>query len=141
MLRHQWQHGFEPFLLAGDGVDQRLAGIGLKASFKGGDDGTVDRQRRVGEGLHELDAVMEDLWFVGERYACVDVEHVGPCGHLGQGIGFDAAIVAVCHFGSEALAARGIDSLTDDGKRAVKADDDGFRRRTDHGLGHAFLRM
>ena len=80
---------------------------------------------------------MEYLGFVGERYTGVDIEHVGAGCHLVNRVGFHAAVVAIGQFGGQSPASGGVDPFTDDGERAIEADDDGLRCGTDDGLGHA----
>ena len=53
---HQRQHALQPLLLAGDGIDQRLALVDREPRLQRRDDGGVDRQRHVDGVLHQLDA-------------------------------------------------------------------------------------
>ncbi len=55
ILLHQRQHDFEPLFLAGHRIHQRPALVDGKAGFERGDDRAVDRERHVGQRLHELD--------------------------------------------------------------------------------------
>ena len=129
VLPDERQDAFEPLLLAGDRIDQRLALVGGEASFERLDDRRVDRQRQVGERLDELDRRGQDRRLVGERDAGVDVEHVRAGLDLGEHVALDPAEVAGLHLLGEQLPAGRVDALADDHERPVVADDDLARRR------------
>ena len=137
VLLDERQHRLEAFLLAGHGVHERLALVDAKPGLERRDDGGIDRQRQVGDRLHELDGLREDRRLVGERNPGVDVQHVRAGFHLRARVGLDAAEIARGHFGGEELAPGRIDALADDHERAIKADDDLARGGTDDGVGHA----
>jgi len=133
---HKRQHALQPLLLAGDGVEQRLALVDGESRLEGGDDGGIDGKRHVGQRLHELDRLGQDLRLVRQRDAGIDIEHVGAGLDLGQRIGLDAAVVAGRHLGGQQLAARRIDALPDEHEGTLEADDDLLGRRGDDGVGH-----
>ena len=137
VLLDERQHRLEAFFLAGHGVHERLALVDAKPGLERRDDGGIDRQRQVGDRLHELDGLREDRRLVGERNPGVDVQHVRAGLHLRARVGFDAAEIARGHFGGEQLAPGRIDALADDHERAIEADDDLARGGTDDGVGHA----
>ena len=132
----QRQHAFQPFVFAGHRIDQRLALVDREPRLERGDDRGVDRQRHIGDRLHELHGARENRRLIGERNAGIDVEHVGARLDLGARIGLDAGEVARRHFGGEDLAPGRIDALADDDERAVEADDDFLGGGTDYGVGH-----
>ena len=74
--------------------------------------------------MHQRDGFREYRRLVGQRDACIDVEHVRPGLHLGDGIPLDPTVVAFRHLRREHLAPGGIDALADDDERALEADDD-----------------
>ena len=92
VLLDQRQHRLEPLVLAGHRVDQRLALVDREPGLERLDDRGVDRQRHVGQRLHQLDRLGQDLGLVGERDAGIDVEHVGAGRDLGQRIGLDGRL-------------------------------------------------
>ena len=140
VLLDQRQHHFQPLLLAGHRIHQRLALVDREPGLERRDDRGIDRQRHVGDRLHQLDGLREDRRLVRQRDARVHIEHVRAGFHLGARVGLDAAEVAGRHFGREDLAAGGIDALADDDEGAVEADDDFPGGGTDNGIGHdAFL--
>ena len=141
VLLHERQHRFESLFLAGDRVDERLAPVDRETRGQRGDDRRVDRQRHVGDRLHELHGPREDRRLVGERDARVDVEHVRAGRDLRERIRLDAAEIAGRHLGGEQLAPGRVDALADDDERAVEADDDLAGGGADDGIGHerAFL--
>jgi hypothetical protein len=101
---HEREHRLEAFFLAGHRVHERLALVDAKPRLERRDDGRIDRQRQVGDRLHELDGFREDRRLVGERNPGVDVEHVRAGFHLRARVGLDAAEIARSHFGGEELA-------------------------------------
>jgi len=58
----------------------------------------------------------------------VDVQDRGPGLDLRAGVRLNAFEIACQHLGGQRLAAGGVDALTDDGKRMIRADD-GFDAR------------
>ena len=122
---------FQAFVLAGHRIDQRLALVDREAGLERGDDRGIDRQRQIGDRLHELHRAREDRRLIGERNSGIDVEHVGARLDLGARIRLDAAEVAGRHFGGEDLAPRRIDALADDDERSIEADDDFLGGGTD----------
>ena len=136
VLPHERQDALEPLLLAGHRVDERLALVGGEPRLERLDDRRVDRQRHIGERLHELDRLRQDRGLVGERDAGVDVEHVRAGLDLGQRVALDPAEVAGLHLLGEQLPAGRVDALADDHERPVEADDDLARGRADDGVGH-----
>ena len=121
VLLDQRQHDLEPLLLAGHRVDQGLALVDGEPRLERRDDRGVDRQRHVGQRLHELDRLGQDARLVGERDAGVDVEHLRAGLDLGQRVGLDLAVVADRHLGGELLAAGRIDALADDARTAARS--------------------
>ena len=65
-LLDERQDALEALLLAGHRVDQRLALVDGEAGLERLDDRGVDRQRQVGQRLHELDRLREDRRLVGQ---------------------------------------------------------------------------
>ncbi len=132
----QRQDGLQSLVLAGHRIDQRLALVDPESGFERRDDRGIDRQRHVGDRLHELHGAREYCRLVGERYAGVDIQHVRAGLHLRPRIRFDAAEVARGHLGGEDLTARRIDALADDYEGPIEADDDLLRGGTDDRIGH-----
>ena len=122
VLGDQREHRFDPFVLAGHRVDERLALVRGEPGFERGDDRGVDRQRQVGERLHELDRRGEDPRLVGERDPRVHVEHVRAGAHLRVDVGDHGREVPGGHLGRELLPAGGVDPLPDDRERPPGAD-------------------
>ena len=94
VLADQGQDALEALVLARHRVDEGLALVDREAGLERLDDRGVDRQRHVGERLHQPHRPGQDGGLVGERDAGVDVEHVGPGLDLGERIALDAAEVA-----------------------------------------------
>jgi hypothetical protein len=127
VLLDQRQDRLEPLVLAGHRVDQGLTLVDCEPGLERRDDRGIDRQRQIGQRLHELDRLGQDLGLVGERNAGVDVQHVGAGRDLRQGIRFDRREIAGRHLGRELLAAGRIDPLADDAERSLEADHDFLR--------------
>ena len=128
------QDRLEPLVLAGDGVDERLALVRAEPGFERLDHRRVDAERQIGQALDERDRRAHQLDLVGERIADVDVEHVGAAGNLLRDVQLDAGQVAVLQLCLKLLAARRVDALADHAERALGADDDGLGRRLENGL-------
>ena len=120
VLLHERQDRFEPLLLAGDRVHQRLALVDRETGLQRGDDGRVDGQGDVGDRLHELHRARQQGGLVGEGDAGVHVQHVGARLHLRQRVGLDAGEVVRRHLRREHLAAGGVDALANDDERAFE---------------------
>ena len=127
-------------MLAGDGIDEGLADVGVDAGLKRLDHRGVDAERDVGDRLDELDCGRQHGRLVGERYAGIHIEHVRTGGDLGERIGLHPAEVARAHLLCEHLAARRIDAFADHDERTVEADDCLARRGADDGVGHDAVR-
>ncbi len=134
VLRDDRQDRVEPFVLAGDRVDERLPLVRLEASFERLDDGRVDAERNVRQLLNERNRLTHQRDFVGERVADVHVEHVGPSLDLLRDISLELREIAGLELGLECLPARGVDPLADDAERLLRTDDDGLRPRLDDGI-------
>ncbi len=137
VARHEREHALHLLVLAGDRVDERLALVDVEAGLERLDDRRVDRERHVGDRLHELDRVREDRGLVRERDAGVDVEHLGAGLDLRDRIGHHGVEVAGTHLLGELRAAGGVDPLPDDHERPVEADHHLARRRGQHRLAHS----
>ena len=132
----EWQDPFHHLVLAGDRVHEGLALVHREPRFERLDDRGVDRQRDVGDRLHELHRPGEERRLVGERDPGVDVEHVGPAGDLGDGVRLDPAEVAGLHLLGEQLSPGGVDPLADHHERPIEPEDDLAGRRADQCLDH-----
>ncbi len=91
VLLDQRQDAFEPFFLAGDGIEQRTSLGGLQTGLECAGNGGVDAQRNIGDGLHHLDELRHQhrldevvvgiarvrCHLAGEHRARIDVEHGG----------------------------------------------------------------
>ena len=137
VLRDERQHALHLLVLARDGVDERLALVDREPGLERLDDRRVDRERHVGDRLHELDRLPQDRGLVGERDAGVDVEHLRARLDLRDRVGDDGVEVAGLHLLGQHLAAGRVDALADDDERAVEPDHDLLRGRGEDGLGHA----
>ena len=140
VLLDERQHPLEPLVLAGDGVDERLALVDGEAGLERLDDGGVDADRQVGVLLHEHDRARQEVGLVGERHAHVDVEDVRAHGHLLLDVLDDLREVAGAQRLGERLAAGRVDPLADDAERLVGPDDDLSRRRAENRV-HALLSL
>ena len=89
VLRHQRQDRLEPLVLAGDGVDERLALVRGEPGLERLDHGGVDADRQLAEALHERDRLAHQVDLVGERIADVDVEQIRAAGHLLRDVGLE----------------------------------------------------
>ena len=127
---------FQAFVLAGHRIDERLALVHGEPGLERGHDGRIDRQRHIGDRLHQLDRARENRRLIGQRNPRIDVEHVSARLDLRARIGFDAAEVPGRHLGGEDLASGRIDALADDDEGPVEADDDFLGGGTDNGVGH-----
>ena len=96
--------------------------VDAEARFQSLDDGGIDGQRQVGEGLHQLHGLGQDGGLIGQRNAGVDVQHMGAGRDLGQAVGLDPGEVAGGHLGGQQLAAGRIDPLADDAEGLIEAD-------------------
>ena len=134
VLLDEGQDGLQPLLFTGDRIEQRLALVDLQAALQGGDDGGINGERHVGDGLDELHSRRHDGRLVGEGDAGVNVEHVGAGLHLGYGVRDDAVVVAGGHLAGEGFAAGRVDALADNGEGAVGADNDGLGAGADFGV-------
>ena len=106
-------------------VTELTSGLPLytaRPGLEGGDDRRVDRDRHVGDGLHQGDGSGQHRRLVGERDAGVDVEHVCAGFDLGDRVGFDPAEVAVLHLLGQQLAAGRVDALADHDEGTLEAD-------------------
>ena len=121
VLADQRQDALEALLLAGHGVDQRLADVDREPGLERLDDRGVDRQRHVDQRLDQPDASAARIaGSSAQRDPGVDVEHVGAGLDLGQGVALDAAEVAGLHLLGQELAAGRVDALADDHERPSK---------------------
>ena len=133
VLLHQRQHALHNLALGSGGVDQCTALVNRKPRFQRFDDRAVDTQRHVGDRLHQLDRLGEDLRLVRQRDAGIDVEHLRARLDLRQGIGLDARVIAFLHLGSKQLAPGRIDALADHDEGLVEADHDFLGGGTEYG--------
>ena len=147
----QRQHHFETLFFAGDGVEERAAFGSFETSNQRTRHRRVDAERTVGHGLHALDEFAHQVGFnkvvvritrvfghfVGEDSTRVDVENISPGGNLCQGVGLNAGKIAALKLFVEDLTARGVDPLTDNGKRLIKSHDRGFCFRFNDSTGHS----
>ena len=69
VLLDQRQHGLQPLFLAGHRVDERLALVDGEPGLERRDDRRIDRQRHVGDRLHELDRARRG-WPARRRAGC-----------------------------------------------------------------------
>jgi hypothetical protein len=89
VLRDEGEDGLETLVLAGDGVDERLALVGGEPRLERLDHGRVDADRQVAKALHERDRLAHQRDLIGQRVAHVDVEHVRAAGNLLRDVGLE----------------------------------------------------
>src|SRR5215472_8462501 len=136
VLLHERQHRFQALLLAGDRVDERLALVDGESRLERLDDRGVDRQRHIGDRLHELHRLGKDRGLVRQRDAGIHIQHVSAGRHLRERIRLDAAEVAGGHLGREDLAPGRVDALADHDEGTLEAKHDLAGCGADHGIGH-----
>jgi hypothetical protein len=98
---HERQDALQYFFFTGNRVDQRLALVHREACFERFDNGRVNRQRHVGNRLHQLHGARKKCWFVREGDAGIHVEHVGTGFNLRNCVSFHSAEIAGFHFRCE----------------------------------------
>jgi hypothetical protein len=108
VLGDEGQHGFQAFVLAGHRVDERPPPIDVEPRLERRDDRRVDRERHVGERLHQTHRLGEDRGLVRERDPRVHVQHVRAGLDLGEGIGDDGREITSGHLIGELLRPVGL---------------------------------
>ena len=136
ILFDQRQNHLQPLIFPSHRIEQRLALIRLQPPLESFDNGRVYAQGHIHQPLDHFNHVVHDLGFVGQRNARVHIEQMCPSGHLGEGILFHAAKVALGHFGRQQLAPRRVNALTDNHKRVVWPNTDRAGLGGDDGLKH-----
>ena len=131
VLRHQRQHPLQALVLAGHGVDQRLALVRGEPGLQRLDDRRVDAQRDVGHRLHQADRLRQDPRLVGQRDAGVHVEHLRAGLDLGHRVGQHRREVAGRHLRGQLLAPGRVDPLADQHEGPVEPDHHLAGRRAD----------
>ena len=127
MLGDERQDRLQALVLAGDGVDERLALVGVEPGLERLDHRRVEAERQVGQALHDPDRLAHQRDLVGQRIADVDVEHVRAAGHLLGHVDLELREVARLEQRLERLAPGRVDPLADDAERLLRPDDDGPR--------------
>ena len=137
----QRKYRFQAFLFPGYRVEQGLSLIDFQTCFQRSNNGGINGQRNIRQGLDQFDRFCKDSRFIREWNACVDVKHMGTGCNLGQGILFHSGKISLCHFLREHFSTGGIDPLTDDHKRLIKSNPDFFSSRANNGFSHIFVNI
>ncbi len=90
--------------------------------------------------MDDCDRFGQDRRLVGQGDAGVDVQHVGACLYLSDGVRSHPVVIAGGHLLGQQLASRWVDSLADNGERPVRPDEGGIDFGANDGIWHDDLR-
>src|SRR5579862_6430953 len=142
VARDDRQDGFEPLVLAGEGVDERLPVVCRQPRLERLDHGGVDAERQLAQPLHERDRARHQPDLVRERIADVHVQDVRAACNLLRHVDLELREVPGLQLRLEAFATGRVDPLADDAERLLRTDRDRPRPGLDDGIHSSpFLRV